>query len=166
MKFIMLLTALFLTVATNAFCMEPMDTTDRNDPFVQLLEAQYLKYYEAGNNGDLDAWLKTRTAKVANQIKNTPGVNSDMLKKFSKANADLREFDFVSVEVAGDVARILHKKVTGDTLIVEGGMFYNEDGEWKMGDGSQLTYSGDMAGNIDEAIKEMLAKPKLQLPKS
>jgi hypothetical protein len=45
-------------------------------------------------------------------------------------------------------------------------MYFNEGGEWKMGDGSQLTYSGDMAKDIDGALKEILAKPKLQLPKS
>jgi len=37
---ILLGTALFLTVSTSAFCAEPSNTTDRNDPFVKLLEAQ------------------------------------------------------------------------------------------------------------------------------
>jgi uncharacterized protein YxeA len=163
---ILLLTALFLTVTTSAFCVEPVNTTDRNNPFVKLLEAQYLKYYEAGNNGDLDAWINTRDAKTADKLKNTPGVNSAMLKQFSKGNTDLREFEFVSVETEENVARIIHKKVTEDSIILEGAMFYNEDGEWKMGDGSQHTYSGDLAKDIDGAFKAFLANPKLQLPKS
>jgi uncharacterized protein YxeA len=163
---ILLITALFLTVTTSAYCVEPVNTTDRNNPFVKLLEAQYLKYYEAGNDGDLEAWLKTRDAKTANQIKNTPGVNSAMSKQFSKGNTDLREFEFVSVETEGNVARIIHKKVTEDSIILEGAMFYNEDGEWKMGDGSQHTFSGDLAKDIDSAFKDFIANPKLQLLKN
>ena len=145
---------------------EPVNTTDRNNPFVKLLEAQYLKYYEAGNNGDIDAWINTRDAKTATKLRDYPGLTSDMLKKASKGNADLRKFEFVSVETAGNAARIIHKKATKDSLIVEGSMYFNEGGEWKMGDGSQLTYGGDMAKDIDGALKEILAKPKLQLPKS
>jgi len=163
---ILLITALFLTVTTSAFCVEPVNTTDRNNPFVKLLEAQQLKYYEAGTNGDVDAWINTRDAKTAKKLRNIPGLNSDMLKKGSKGNDDLRKFKFVSVETEGDVARIIHKKVTEDSIIFAGNMFYNEDGEWKMGDGSQHTYSGDLAKDIDGAFKDFLANPKLQLPKS
>ena len=113
---ILLLIALFLTVTTSAFCVEPVNTTDRNNPFAKLLEAQYQKYYEAGNNGDLDDWINTRDAKTAGKLKSTPGLTSAMLKQGSKGNADLSKFDFVSVETEGDVARIIHKKVTEDTI--------------------------------------------------
>ncbi len=162
---ILLITALFLTVSTSVFSAEPVNTTDRNDPFVKMLEAQYLAYYEAGNSGDLEAWLKTRTAKVVDEIKKVPGLNSDMLTQFSKGNTDLRKFEFVSVETAGGVALIVHKKVAEDSLIIETGMFYDEDGEWKMGDGTQGTYAGDLAKDFDGALKEVLSNPKLRLPK-
>jgi hypothetical protein len=161
---ISLITVLFLTLATSAYCVEAVNTTDRNDPFVQVLEAQYTKYYNAGISGDLDAWLMTRTAKVVDQIKNSPGVTPDVLKQVSKGNSNLMEFDFVSVETSGDVARILHKKVSADSLIIEAALFHNEGGEWKMGDGTQLNYSGDMAKDYDGALKEILANPKVQLP--
>lgn len=161
----LLMTTLILFSGSYAFCVEPVNTTDRNNPFVKLLESQYAKYYEAGNKGDLEGWLRTRDAKTANQIKNTPGITGEALKQASKANADLSTFEFVSVETSGDAARIIHKKAMDDTLILEGGMFHKENGEWKLGDGTQLTYSGDMAKDFDGALKEILANPKLQFPK-
>jgi hypothetical protein len=161
---IFLITVLFLTVTTSAFSVEAVNTTDRNDPFVQVLEAQYTKYYNAGNSGNLEVWLMTRTAKVADQIKKSPGVTPDVLKQASKGNSNLMEFDFVSVETKGDVARILHKKVSADSLIIEAALFHKEGGEWKLGDGTQLNYSGDMAKDYDGALKEILANPKVQMP--
>lgn len=165
MRFVIFLTTVLLfTVTTIAFSVEAVTTTDRNDPFVQVLEAQYTKYYNAGNSGNLEVWLMTRTAKVADQIKKSPGVTPDVLKQASKGNFNLMEFDFVSVEAKGDVARILHKKVSADSLIIEAALFHKEGGKWKLGDGTQLNYSGDMAKDYDGALKEILANPKVQMP--
>ena len=161
----LLITALLLSVSTSGFCVEPVNTTDRNDPFVKLLEAQCTKYYEAGNSGDLEAWINTRNAKIADKIRKTPEVTSALLKKLSKGNSDLRKFEFVGVETAGDAARIIHKQVTEDSLILEATMFHNEGGEWKMGEGTQLTYGGDKAKDIDGTFKEIRSNPKMQLPK-
>lgn len=106
----------------------------------------------------------TRTAKVAELIKKSPGVTPDVLKQVSKGNSDLMEFDFVNVETKGGVARILHKKVSADSLIIEAALFHKEGGEWKLGDGAQLNYAGDMAKDYDGALKEILANPKVQMP--
>ena len=166
MKIVTLIaTMVFLTASGGAFAQGPVNTNDPENPFVKQLEAQYAEFREAGQAGNLEAWLKTRTAKFAAKIEAMkPQPTPEMLKAGSAQDSDLGGFQFVRVDTSKNIARTLYRQAGEDTAILVAIMFHDEAGEWKIGHSTEQTCSGDLAKDVAACEKDLLTNPRLQLP--
>lgn len=162
-RFVLTLT-LLLAVATSAFCVEPTDTKDKNNEFVKHVEMLNLKYVNAAKEGNLETWLSLKVKKEADPLRDNPQVTPALLKQLSGQILDLRKLDFKEVKVNGDVARFLYSNEKEGSITYSGSFFVKEGGEWKYMEGIESTYAGDLAKNPEEALKEFLAEPKMQIP--
>lgn len=161
---ILIVTTIFLTLSTGVFAQDPANTADQGHPFVKQLEAQYDRFRKAGQAGDIEGWLKTRTAKFAKQIKSMkPPATPEMLKKGSAQDSDLKEFKFVRVDTSKNSARMIYQKSDKDIATWVVIMFHNEDGEWKIGHSTEQICSGDLAKDATTCEKDVLSNPRLQI---
>lgn len=164
MKSFVLTLTLLLAVATNAFCVEPADTTDRNHPFVKHLEMLNLNYVNAAKEGDLETWLSLKVNNEADKLRNNPQVTPALLKQLSGQMPDYRKFDFKEVKVNGNAARVLYVNKQDGALKFSGDFFIKEGDDWKYKEGLEETFAGDLAKDPEGALKKFLSRPEMQFP--
>ena len=131
-----------IALSGSAIGQQPTNTTEANNAFTRLLTSQYQKYRDAGAKGDVQTYLKLRTADVAKEMNNVSG---SKLQVYAKTDFNPAEYKFVRVESRSKSARALWEKKDKDTQIYQLVMFSLEGGEWKVGDILESINSGDMS---------------------
>ena len=152
------LLAVLILISASAFGQQPANSTDVNSAFNKLLSAQYQKYRRAGQAGDVAAYLNTRTASVAKEMRDISGAK---LKFFASVDFDPASFKFLRVEARPKSARTIWMQKTGEKTTYELVVYSLENGEWKIGNIVEGINIGDMS-NVPgpTGLEQVLTSPR------
>ena len=148
-----------MLLAGSAFAQSPTYTTNPNDPFVKLLEGQYLRYIDAGTRGDVKAYLKTRSSEMAKRMAD---VSSESLKRMAPMDLNPIESQFVRLDSSGMVARLIYQQLGTEKSQWDAIVFIKEGGEWRIDRLASVLHVGNKPKDSD-GLKELLEHREAQI---
>jgi hypothetical protein len=151
-----------MSLGVSALAQSPNHTTNPNDPFVKLLEGQYLRYIDAGTRGDVNAYLKTRSSEKAKKM---ASVGPESLKRMAIMDLNPKESQFVRLDTSGTVARLIYQQRGTEKSQWDAIVFIKKDGEWKIDRLASVLYAGAKAKDSG-GLEELLEHREAKIPKN
>jgi hypothetical protein len=157
-------------VAATALAQSPVNTTDRSQPFVAMLESQFHKLQAAERAGDVETYrlyrASTQMKMMEDRARKADRPFAELLKAMGPMQSDLAKYRFLRCDTTPTAARLAYTRdVEPDAaqervefMVI---LFSLESGSWKIANmGSANTPK--KGANLDEATRD----PRLQLPRN